>query len=119
MVWLSSRYERALNWALNHRRRVIAAAPAVALAASLVMARTLGTEFLPELNEGTIRVNAKFPPSLSPDRALAEARRMRVLLHTVPEVDTVVSKVGRPDDGTDPKIFNSAELYVGFIPGKR
>jgi len=118
MLWLSSRYERALDWALNHRGRVIGAA-AVALIASLLVAKTLGTEFLPELNEGTIWVNATFPPSLSPDEALAEARRMRVLLHTVPEVDTVVSKVGRPDDGTDPKIFNSAELYVGFIPENR
>ena len=41
---------------------------------------------------------------------------VRRALHTVPEVDTVVSKVGRPDDGMDPKIFNSAELYVGLKP---
>jgi cobalt-zinc-cadmium resistance protein CzcA len=115
MGWLLEHYRRAIDWALVRPRIVIGAA-VVALVASLALAQTLGTEFLPELNEGTIWVNATFPPSLSPAEALAEARRMRTLLHSVPEVRTVVSKVGRPDDGTDPKIFNSAELYVDFIP---
>ena len=115
MSWLATRYERALEWSLAHAREVFIAA-GLGLLGSLALAQTLGSEFLPELNEGTIWVNATFPPSLSPGEARAEAARMRSLLHTVPEVRTVVSKVGRPDDGTDPKIFNSAELYVDFIP---
>jgi cobalt-zinc-cadmium resistance protein CzcA len=46
----------------------------------------------------------------------AAARRLRTLLDSVPEVRTVVSRVGRPDDGTDPKVFSSAEFYVDFKP---
>jgi cobalt-zinc-cadmium resistance protein CzcA len=113
--WLTARYERALEWVLARPRRVLLWALG-ALALSLLVATRLGSEFLPELNEGTVWVNATFPPSLSPEEARAEARRMRMLLHTVPEVRTVVSKVGRPDDGTDPKVFNSAEVYVDFKP---
>lgn len=108
-------YGKALDWVLARTRLVIGAA-VVTLVASLALATTLGSEFLPELNEGTTWVNATFPPSLSQEESLREARRMRELLHTVPEVRTVVSKVGRPDDGTDPKLFNSAELFVDFKP---
>jgi len=118
MQTLSARYRRALDWTLARHRLVLCGALG-ALAASLLLARSLGSEFLPELNEGTIWVNATFPAGLSPEEARAEARRMRTLLHSVPEVRTVVSKVGRPDDGTDPKLFNSAELYVDFIPENR
>jgi len=118
LAWIAVRHARALDWSLARPRRIIAAA-CVALLASLLLSRTLGSEFLPELNEGTIWVNATFPASVSQEGALEEARRMRELLHTVPEVRTVVSKVGRPDDGTDPKIFNSAELFVDFVPEAR
>ncbi|HEX7607487.1 MAG TPA: efflux RND transporter permease subunit, partial [Usitatibacter sp.] len=48
--------------------------------------------------------------------AQEQLRAVRAALHTVPEVNTVISKAGRPDDGTDPKIFNSAEIFVDFVP---
>jgi heavy metal efflux system protein len=111
-------YEHCLAWSLARPRLIIGMAIAT-LVASLLLASRLGTEFLPELNEGTTWVNATFPPGISQEEAGAEARRMRELLHRVPEVRTVVSKVGRPDDGTDPKVFNSAELFVDFIPEER
>jgi cobalt-zinc-cadmium resistance protein CzcA len=108
-------YTPALNWALARPMPVLAAAVgALALAGGL--AATLGSEFLPELDEGTVWVNTKLPPSVSPQEAQAMARRVRELLHRVPEVSTVVTKVGRPDDGTDPKIFNGLEAFVGFKP---
>jgi cobalt-zinc-cadmium resistance protein CzcA len=88
----------------------------VALAGALALATTLGTEFLPELDEGTVWVNATLPPAVSPAEAQHAARQLRDQLRTVPEVSTVVSKVGRPDDGTDPKIFNGFEAFVGFKP---
>ncbi|MCX7203250.1 MAG: efflux RND transporter permease subunit, partial [Burkholderiales bacterium] len=73
-------------------------------------------EFLPELNEGSIWVNVTLAPSVSPDAAQTAARQIREALKRVPEVNSVISKVGRPDDGTDPKIFNSAEFFVEMKP---
>ena len=113
--WVKRRYEPLLRGAIAHPKRVIAIAVA-SLAVALAVATQLGSEFLPELNEGTIWVNLTLPPSVSPGEAQEQVRGVRRALHTVPEVRTVISKVGRPDDGTDPKIFNSAEIYVDFIP---
>jgi cobalt-zinc-cadmium resistance protein CzcA len=86
------------------------------LVVALAAASRLGSEFLPELDEGTTWVNLTLPASISPEEAQEQMREVRAALHTVPEVHTVISKVGRPDDGTDPKILNSAELFVDFVP---
>jgi cobalt-zinc-cadmium resistance protein CzcA len=108
-------YTPALCWALDRPKLVLGIGVAALAAAGLVATR-LGSEFLPELDEGTVWVNTTLPPSVSPADAQQMARRIREQLHTVPEVETVVSKVGRPDDGTDPKIFNGFEAFVGFKP---
>lgn len=108
-------YAPALAWVIERPRRVLAGALLCLIAAGL-LATTLGSEFLPELDEGSIWVNASLPPSVSPAEAQLIAKRVRQQLHTVPEVATVVSKVGRPDDGTDPKILNSFEAFVELKP---
>ena len=108
-------YEPSLAWALAHRNFVIATALA-GLGVSLVFAARLGTEFLPELNEGTIWVNATLPPGVSVEEARLRCRQMRTLIHSVPEVSTVISKAGRPEDGTDPKPMNMIECFVGLKP---
>ncbi len=113
--WLKARYEPLLRKAIA-RPRLIKGFAVATLVASLALATQLGSEFLPELNEGTTWVNLTLPASVSPAEAQEQVREARRALHTVPEVRTVISKVGRPDDGTDPKIFNSAEFYVDFIP---
>ena len=110
-------YAPALDWVIERPRLVLGAGAACLVAAGM-LASTLGSEFLPELDEGSIWVNASLPPSVSPAEAQLIARRIREQLHTVPEVATVVSKVGRPDDGTDPKILNSFEAFVELIPEK-
>ena len=108
-------YTPALEWAL-HRPKTVMAVAGLALVGAAALATTLGSEFLPELDEGTIWVNATLPPSVSPEEAKQTAAAIRQRLHTVPEVVTVVSKVGRPDDGTDPKIFNGFEAFVELKP---
>ena len=108
-------YVASLRWALAHPKFVILAALA-ALGISLSLAPRLGTEFLPELNEGTIWVNANFPASASVEQAREYCQKLRDLLHKTPEVNTVVSKSGRPEDGTDPKPINMAEIYLDFKP---
>ncbi len=108
-------YARVLDWGLNRRMQVVLLALA-ALVGMGVVATRLGSEFLPELNEGSIWVNVTLAPSVSPDAAQTAARQIREALKRVPEVNSVISKVGRPDDGTDPKIFNSAEFFVEMKP---
>jgi cobalt-zinc-cadmium resistance protein CzcA len=104
-------YEPALSWALGHKRLVLGAALA-ALAGSLALVPRLGSEFLPELNEGSIWVNVTLPTSVSVSEAQELTHRVRAALRTVPEVLHVTSKSGRPEDGTDPKLINMAEFLV-------
>jgi len=108
-------YARLLDWTLQARTAVVGIAVAALVGAGLV-ATQLGSEFLPELNEGSIWVNVTLAPSVSPEEAQKAARAVRQALKSVPEVGSVISKVGRPDDGTDPKIFNSAEFFVEMKP---
>src|SRR5580765_312930 len=109
------RYEPILRGALR-RPKVVVLAAVMALGVSLAMVPKLGTEFLPELNEGSIWVNANFPPGLSVTEARCYCSKIQQLLHTVPEVRTVISKAGRPEDGTDPKPINMAECFVDLKP---
>jgi heavy metal efflux system protein len=108
-------YRPLLARALEHRGVVVAAA-VVALAASLGLAPRLGTEFLPELNEGSVWINIMLPAGISVTETSRQLARIRTVLRTFPEVRTVVSKAGRPEDGTDPKMINMAELLVDVKP---
>jgi cobalt-zinc-cadmium resistance protein CzcA len=108
-------YQPSLAWALNHRRVVLAIA-VVALLLSFAGVPKLGTEFLPELNEGSIWVNLNLPAGISVEETAAQCAQVRAILRRTPEVETVVSKAGRPEDGTDPKPINMVELFVGLKP---
>ena len=108
-------YVASLRWALAHPTFIVLAALS-ALGVSLLLAPRLGTEFLPELNEGSIWVNADLPAGVSVEQAREYCRKLRELLRRTPEVNTVVSKSGRPEDGTDPKPINMAEIYLDFKP---
>ena len=108
-------YEPILNWALNKRRLVMAIAVGI-FALSMVVASRLGSEFLPELNEGTFWANFDMPSSVSSEEAAKILRMARVALDSVPEVRTAVSKSGQPEDGTDPKTLSMAEIFVDVKP---
>jgi cobalt-zinc-cadmium resistance protein CzcA len=108
-------YEPALRWSLDHKRVVLLTATG-ALVASLAVAPQLGTEFLPELNEGSLWLNVPLHPSVSVTEASLEMGRMQDLLKKIPEVQTVVFKAGRPEDGTDPKLISMAEILVDLKP---
>ena len=113
--WCTRMYRPMLRRALDHRRTVLTAAVA-ALLASLAVAPRLGTEFLPELNEGSIWINIMLPPGISVTEASRQLKRIRTVLRRFPEVQMVMSKAGRPEDGTDPKMVNMAELLVDVKP---
>ncbi|MEY5099329.1 MAG: hypothetical protein RJA36_2048, partial [Pseudomonadota bacterium] len=102
-------YAPVLNWALEHRAQVVVIALAL-FAGAIGLASRLGSEFLPELNEGTIWVNVNLPASVSNDEATRILSGARKALLKVPEVRTAVSKAGQPEDGTDPKTISMAEV---------
>src|SRR6267378_2745788 len=108
-------YAPALAWALRRPRSVLISAVA-ALVASLMLVPRLGTEFLPELNEGAIWVNVFLPTSVSVTEAQRMSGRVRSALASVPEVENDISKCGRPEDGTDPKPINMCEILVSLKP---
>ncbi len=111
-------YTPVLDWALV-QRRAVAAIAVLAFGLSIVVASRLGSEFLPELDEGTIWVNLRLPASVSMQEATRILRTVRVALHSVPEVNTVVSKAGQPEDGTDPKTISMAEIFVDLKPAEQ
>ncbi len=111
-------YTPVLNWALSHRRKVVGIALGCFVLA-MVTASRLGSEFLPELNEGTIWVNVRLPASVSNDEATRILRQIRQTLLSVPEVRTTVSKAGQPEDGTDPKTISMAEVFVDLKPAEQ
>src|SRR6267143_5193224 len=108
-------YRPSLDWSLRHRKTVLTTAIA-ALVASLLIVPRLGSEFLPELNEGSIWININLPPSLSVTEATRQCGRIRAVIKSVPEVNSVISKAGRPEDGTDPKLINMSEFLVDLKP---
>lgn len=108
-------YRPALHWALDNIRAVLVGA-LLAFGIALALVPRLGTEFLPELNEGAIWINITLPTSISVDEARSTMSTIRAVISSVPEVETIVSKAGRPDDGTDPKHINMTETLVDLKP---
>src|SRR5215510_4422241 len=113
--WCKRVYRPALRFALERRKAVLGAAVA-ALVVSLALVPALGTEFLPELNEGALWINIMLPPGISISETSRQLARIRSTLRQFPEVTSVISKAGRPEDGTDPKMINMAELLVDVRP---
>ena len=94
----------------------------IALAIMLVTffsARFLGTEFLPQLNEGALWVEAELPMSVSLPEANEISNKMVAILHKFPEVKQTLAQVGRPNDGTDPKGFYNVQTQVDLYPEKQ
>ena len=108
-------YEPVLDWALSRGKTVVAIALGT-FALALVAASQLGSEFLPELDEGTFWVNFDLPSSISATAAAQTLNQARKALLTIPEVRTTVSKAGQPEDGTDPKTSSMAEVYIDVKP---
>jgi heavy metal efflux system protein len=108
-------YEPAARFALANRALVLGGAGATLLLA-LILARTLGMEFLPHLEEGNFWIRATMPASISLTEGNGYVNRMRRVIKSFPEVITVVSQHGRPDDGTDATGFFNAEFFTPLKP---
>jgi cobalt-zinc-cadmium resistance protein CzcA len=108
-------YTRGLDNCLS-RPRGTALVSGLLLLASLLIAADIGAEFMPHLDEGALWVRATMPYTISFDESAKITPKIRSILMSFPEVTTVASEHGRPDDGTDPTGFFNAEFYVGLKP---
>ena len=108
-------YNPALRFALAHRALTVGVG-ILFLAASAFVGLRLGSEFLPHLEEGNFWIRASMPMTLSLQDGEAATRKMRLILLNHPEVITVVSQHGRPDNGSDAAPFSNVELFVPLKP---
>ncbi|MGC4022099.1 MAG: CusA/CzcA family heavy metal efflux RND transporter [Cyclobacteriaceae bacterium] len=108
-------YAPSLHWSMDHPARSIMLS-ILLLLTSLIVARQLGSEFLPKLNEGSIYVRASMPQSIAFSRANIWSESMRQIFTKYPEVKGVISQNGRPNDGTDPTGFFNVEFFVDLFP---
>jgi cobalt-zinc-cadmium resistance protein CzcA len=91
-------------------------ASALLLAGSLLLIPHIGAEFMPQLDEGALWVRATMPYTISFDESAKITPQIRDVLKSFPEVTTVASELGRPDDGTDSTGFFNVEFFVGLKP---
>src|SRR5438445_350166 len=115
MAFLHWLYIPVLNWATANRKIVLAGA-AVLVLMTIAFARLLGLEFLPKLEEGNLWIRATLPPTISLQEGNAYVNEMRRMIRARPEVESVVSQHGRPDDGTDAAGLFNAEFFAPLKP---
>src|SRR5436190_10888671 len=113
--FLDRLYVPVLIWALANRKLVMAGAAGLVLM-TIMFARLLGLEFLPKLEEGNLWIRATLPPTISLQEGNAYVNEMRRLIRSRPEVESVVSQQGRPDDGTDAAGLFNAEFFAPLKP---
>ncbi len=108
-------YRHLLGLALKARWGVVLIALAL-FAGALMLLPRLGTEFVPELEEGTLNIRVTLAPSSSLDTALGVARKLEAALMQFPEVTYASSRVGRAEVGGDPEPVSNVEIFVGLKP---
>ena len=112
---IKSVYTKCLDFCLAHPWATTFASTII-LGLSLLLIPHIGAEFMPHLDEGALWVRATMPYTISFDESAKITPEIRDVLRSFPEVTTVASELGRPDDGTDPTGFFNVEFYVGLKP---
>jgi cobalt-zinc-cadmium resistance protein CzcA len=113
--WIRAGYRKSLRAALSRPALTVGLA-SLALVAAGVTLPFLGGEFMPKLEEGNLYVRASMPNTIAYSYASELTNQMRVIFKKHPEVTTVISQLGRPDDGTDPTSFFNCEFIVELKP---
>ncbi len=112
---LDSWYRKGLKAAMKQTKTVIAAS-IVLLIGAVSLVPQIGTEFVPELEEGTINLRATLAPSSSLATALSVSPILEAMLMKFPEVEYTLSRIGRAEIGGDPEPVNNIEIYIGLKP---
>jgi cobalt-zinc-cadmium resistance protein CzcA len=111
-------YMPLLNWAVANRGIMLGGAVGLVLM-TVALSRLLGLEFLPKLEEGNLWIRATLPPTISLQEGNSYVNEMRKVIRARPEVESVVSQHGRPDDGTDAAGFFNAEFFAPLKPASQ
>ncbi|PSR53618.1 CusA/CzcA family heavy metal efflux RND transporter [Adhaeribacter arboris] len=117
VLYLERGVTNCFNFTYRHKKASIGVA-LVILALSMFSFKFLGSEFLPQLNEGSLWVEAKLPMSNSLTETVAMVSKIRSKIRTFPEVQDVLSQTGRSNDGTDPSGFYYVQCQVNLYPKK-
>jgi cobalt-zinc-cadmium resistance protein CzcA len=112
---LRSLYTPVLGWSLRNRKITVGLGLVFLLASGFIGSK-LGSEFLPTLEEGNLWIRASMPPTISLEAGMPIVDKIRRILLRHPEVITVVSQQGRPDNGSDAAGFFNAEFFVPLKP---
>ncbi len=115
LLYIEFKYQNVLSACLNRPKNLLFSI-ALLLAGSAMVFPQLGTEFAPELEEGTINLRVTLAPSASLTTALDVAPKLEAILLGFPEVTYAVSKIGRAEIGGDPEPVNNIEIYLGLTP---
>ena len=115
MIFLTWAYGKALGGAIRFRW-ITAGAAVLTLAGAMLLARNIGSEFLPHLDEGAIWARGTLATSTGPTEGTSVMNQARIMFARFPEVTKVVSQVGRPDDGTDYTGFFNTEYFIDLRP---
>jgi cobalt-zinc-cadmium resistance protein CzcA len=111
-------YEPVLKFALKWPKLVMSFAGA-GLVATMVILPTLGSEFLPELNEGALYMTFTLPSNISLSEGRKLVPRLTKLIAAQPQVEGILSQLGRPEDGTDATLTNNLEYFVKLKPASK
>ncbi|MGY4435739.1 cobalt-zinc-cadmium resistance protein CzcA [Bradyrhizobium sp. F1.13.1] len=118
MLILHRIYMPVLHWAVANRGIMLGGAFGLVLM-TVALSRLLGLEFLPKLEEGNLWIRATLPPTISLQEGNSYVNEMRKVIRARPEVESVVSQHGRPDDGTDAAGFFNAEFFAPLKPASQ
>jgi cobalt-zinc-cadmium resistance protein CzcA len=113
--WAARAYQPTLRWALDRPLTTLLAAGA-ALAATLALWPRLGSEFLPELNEGALYVTCTLPSNVSLSEGRTLVPQLTSIFLAQPQTEAVLSQLGRPEDGTDATLTNNLEFFLKLKP---
>ena len=114
-IKLRTRYQRALEWSLLHRKRVVGATIGL-FAVALISVPFLGTEFMPKLDEGYLLIETRRIQSASLPHGIAVSDDVERTLRKFPEVQNVVTNLGRPHEATEVMALHQADVYVVLNP---
>ncbi|MCL5103902.1 MAG: CusA/CzcA family heavy metal efflux RND transporter [Armatimonadetes bacterium] len=115
--WLAGIYKPALEWAIGNRAFTVGTAVAVFVACAALFP-LLGSEFLPQLDEGAINIQPVYLPSISLEKSIERAGVLeRALLREFPdEIDQVITRIGRPEVATDPMLVSQHDVQISLRP---